>query len=272
MRYLAIARAGAYSVNMRSLDEAIFNDVILGLQAKGHTVDRIREELVGESVPPAYDAVITMARNVRRLTKFRTSLPCFNSIQGILACSHKALVASIFDEHGIPQPRHSTADGTCQQRPPYPLWAKRGNGCAETETDTVYVRNEDELHNALQTMQARGIDECLLQEHAQGDLVKFYGVEGTDFFHWLYADPTHSKFGLEALNSQFKGYPFAPNELKDIADQAARALGVQVYGGDCIITPQGGFSLIDFNDWPSFYCCRDEAARAIVARVSSPST
>ena len=40
-------------------------------------------------------------------------------------------------------------------------------------------------------------------------------------------------------------------------------LQVDVYGGDCIVSPDGSIRIIDFNDWPSFAPCRKEAAIAI---------
>jgi hypothetical protein len=43
----------------------------------------------------------------------------------------------------------------------------------------------------------------------------------------------------------------------------AAAVGLQVYGGDCIVTVDGAWYMIDFNDWPSFSRCREEAAEAI---------
>jgi glutathione synthase/RimK-type ligase-like ATP-grasp enzyme len=47
------------------------------------------------------------------------------------------------------------------------------------------------------------------------------------------------------------------------AEQLAKAVGLQVYGGDCIVREDGSYCVIDFNDWPSFSRCRDEAATAI---------
>jgi len=42
---------------------------------------------------------------------------------------------------------------------------------------------------------------------------------------------------------------------------ASRAVGLDVYGGDAVITNGNGVSLIDLNDWPSFSrCCRSAAA------------
>ena len=51
-------------------------------------------------------------------------------------------------------------------------------------------------------------------------------------------------------------------------DQAASTIQLDIYGGDCIIQPDGRPVLIDLNDWPSFSRCRDEAAQAIAERIS----
>ena len=47
----------------------------------------------------------------------------------------------------------------------------------------------------------------------------------------------------------------------------ARETGIVTYGGDAIVRADGSFCIIDFNDWPSFSRCRDEAADAIAAFV-----
>ena len=44
-------------------------------------------------------------------------------------------------------------------------------------------------------------------------------------------------------------------------------LDVVVYGGDCIISPEGDIQIIDFNDWPSFAPCRNEAGPQIARRI-----
>jgi hypothetical protein len=66
-------------------------------------------------------------------------------------------------------------------------------------------------------------------------LVKFYGVEGTDFFHWNYASRGHSKFGLEKVNGKEQGYPFDAQRIKRYADMTAKQLNTPIYGGDVII-------------------------------------
>jgi len=47
----------------------------------------------------------------------------------------------------------------------------------------------------------------------------------------------------------------------------AQLVGIDVFGGDAIIDSNGKFYIIDFNDWPSFSRCRDEAAKEIVKIV-----
>jgi hypothetical protein len=101
----------------------------------------------------------------------------------------------------------------------------------------------------------------VINEHLIGDLVKFYGVAGTGFFHWFYPnDMNHSKFGLEKINGEAKGLPFNLAYLKEICTKAANVLNVYIYGGDCVVDTNGNIKIIDFNDWPSFAPCRMDAA------------
>ena len=134
--------------------------------------------------------------------------------------------------------------------------------------DVVYVENAEEAEQALQQFKERGVGEAVVAcEHLEGDLVKFYGVEGTSFFNWGYASDSHSKFGLEERNGKAQGYPFSEAALKQIADEAAKLIGLPIYGGDCVISSDGSFRIIDFNDWPSFSRCRSAAAKAIAQRI-----
>ena len=57
------------------------------------------------------------------------------------------------------------------------------------------------------------------------------------------------------------------DELTAVADKAAEAAGLDVYGGDCIVRADGTFCIIDLNDWPSFSRCKTEAAKAIAMLV-----
>jgi len=65
------------------------------------------------------------------------------------------------------------------------------------------------------------------------------------------------------INGIAKGIPFSVEELKIQSDKAAEALNVPIYGGDCVISADGTLRIIDFNDWPSFARCREEAGGKI---------
>ena len=86
--------------------------------------------------------------------------------------------------------------------------------------------------------------------------------------HWQYASHGHSKFGLESINGKEKGYTFTPKAIKEHLDRFAALIDVPIYGGDAIIDADGNFWIIDFNDFPSFSSCRDEAAKAIAKRIT----
>jgi hypothetical protein len=47
-------------------------------------------------------------------------------------------------------------------------------------------------------------------------------------------------------------------------------VGLEVYGGDCVVGPDGSVLLIDLNDWPSYAYFRAQAAAAIADYVARP--
>ena len=146
----------------------------------------------------------------------------------------------------------------------FPCWLKRGDSHALVKEDVCYASTCDEALRVVADMKGRGIPSVVVNEHLEGDLVKFYGVQDDTFFHWFYPSSlSHTKFGLEAINGEAKQIPFSSHQLKQCADEAARVLKVPVYGGDAVVSPDGRIRIIDFNDWPSFAPCRNEAAQAI---------
>ena len=70
------------------------------------------------------------------------------------------------------------------------------------------------------------------------------------FFHWFYS-------------GEAQKYPFSFAQLETLARQAAAAAGLDIFGGDVIVSPAGELTLIDLNDWPSFAPCRERASYAI---------
>jgi glutathione synthase/RimK-type ligase-like ATP-grasp enzyme len=127
------------------------------------------------------------------------------------------------------------------------FWVKRGDAHAIHKEDVTLVYNKEETKNIIKEFHNRGIKQAILQEHLYGDTVKFYSVLGQDFFHWYYLNGDNHT-------------PFDTNKLQELAISSAEILGLYVYGGDAIITPEAEIIIIDINDWPSFAPVKDEAA------------
>ena len=143
------------------------------------------------------------------------------------------------------------------------LWIKRGDVHNSCDRDVVRIWNWPEIHAVLQDFRQREITHFIVQKHVEGDLVKFYGVGPGQWFTWFYHDP-----------SQVKKHPFTLDQLAGEANRGARALGLQIFGGDAIVAASGRIYLLDLNSWPSFARVRREAAVQIAwylqSRVLSP--
>jgi hypothetical protein len=134
--------------------------------------------------------------------------------------------------------------------------------------DVSYVRHPEEAQEVLQEYFLRGIKRAVINRHLEGDLIKFYGVQDSSFFYWFYPfEAGHSKYGHEAINGKSRGLEFDKDRMRAICQKASEVLDVKIYGGDCIISPEGDIRIIDFNDWPSFAPCRNEAAPHIAKCV-----
>lgn len=281
MNILCISRSSQYSPNMADNDSAIFASVCSELTNMGNSVATISEtDMVGYDYTP-YQRILTMARDTFSLvmlekeTSTEVQSRFINSIDGILRATNKAAVASQFLEAGIPQPEFIAGKGKeiliCSAESPsaitVPLWLKNCDGSATIAEDTTFCSTNQDFQNAFDSFASRNIQMWIAQTHLPGDLVKFYGVEGTDFFDWDYASKGHSKFGHEAINGKEHGFSFSAQRLKYYADKAAKVLNTPIYGGDAIIDSEGNFYIIDFNDFPSFSRCRNQAAKAIAQKV-----
>ena len=69
------------------------------------------------------------------------------------------------------------------------------------------------------------------------------------------------------MGERARRLPFEIEDLAAQAELAAKAVAVEVFGGDAIITPEGAIYVIDINSWPSFARVRAEAAVQISRRL-----
>jgi hypothetical protein len=271
-QFTGIQRASVFSPNHIGNDAAIFSGVAGYITEKGYDVSVISElEFLSGTIMP--ERVFTMMRNrssIKRLQQWeREGCIAVNSAFGIENCERERLT-KLFIEHNIPYPEsiivnsHEKVVPLLQQLNYSSYWLKRSDFHAIHREDVSYARHPEEVQGMLAEYALRGIDRVVINEHLEGDLIKFYGVAGSPFFYWFYPfDKNHSKFGYEKINGKAKGIHFDEEQLRYICRKAAETLHLIVYGGDCIVSPNGTIYIIDFNDWPSFAPCRKEAIPAI---------
>lgn len=264
LRIVGVSRGSEYSPNHVDNDAAIFSLTARELEKHGCDV-RVFNEKDFVSMGVEADYIFDMARDKATISLLKSmedkGAIVVNSAYGIENCSRRPMTEKLI-ENGIPHPESyiiSTDEEFLFES--FPYWIKRGDSHAIVREDVNYVECREEAELVLADFRKRGIGTAVINEHLLGDLVKFYGVAGTDFFFSFYpTEQSHSKFGLEAINGENRGYPFDKNVLKKYADKAAKVLNVPIYGGDCVVSSDGTIRIIDFNDWPSFARCRNEAA------------
>lgn len=261
-KILAISRAERFSPNSVDKDAAILGSVCDELERRGYSVARVSET---EQWSPSDDiaAYISMGRLGRTVDMLRrceeSGAVVVNGAGGVAVCCNRRQVTEAMVSASVPV---APAEGT------HGYWAKRADGVAEGPGDVRFAADEAALAAVLAEMRARGVADVMVSAHVPGDLVKFYGVSGTGFFRAYYpGDDGQWKFDDERHNGTPCHYHFSMAALHAMADRAAVSTGVSVYGGDCIVRHDGSICIIDFNDWPSFSRCRDEAASAIAEMV-----
>ena len=269
---LLIQRAACYSPNSEEKDLAILQEVgcffddakIIGEGDFVENFSTYNQLISVESLGAvnAYYQIISMARSPKALDCLeqleQRGIRVLNPSVGVRACQ-RSNVDKVMRENHLPLPPDKGDDG---------YWVKRADTAAQSKEDVCFCHDWAEVEKMRSTFVQRGITDIVAQAHVKGDVVKFYGVEGTDFFRYYYSgDDTETKFGDEERNGKPQYYSFSSSNLQADAEKLACLLQTPVYGGDAIIQEDGCYVIIDFNDFPSFSRCREEAAKAIVGRM-----
>jgi hypothetical protein len=265
-RCWGIYRELAHSPGRETDDAEILRAVARELQTHGFSVelkspDELPETPDGRGVAPYLFVMCERVPLVARLASWERQGVCIiNRPEGIRNTDRERTI-TLFARHGVPFPASvlaPTGSPAAAEEFPFPCWIKRGDVHATEPGDVAFVAQPDALAAALTKFASRGIERVVIQEHVPGDLIKFYGVgraEGS-WFEWFYhRDQTLSR------------HAFEPSALRAAVFRAASALGLEVFGGDAIVTPSGAIVLIDLNAWPSFALYREIAAQKIAAHL-----
>ncbi len=264
MNILGVYRETMFSPGRADDDARILEMTVRQLAMHGHTVhltpaDRLDARLNGA------DCVVSMAESDRALNILqeweRRGTRIVNAARAVYGCRRDALVR-VLQETGLPLPesRVLPVRGVHRHRSFHNeerWWLKRGDVHSTRPEDVVKARSHAELLRAADRFAGNGIERIIVQQHVEGETIKFYGVADDRYFAAFVTSDNNAGQKEEVT------YPC----LRALAAQAARAVGLEVYGGDAILTCDGRFLLVDLNDWPSFSRCADAASDAIAAYV-----
>lgn len=269
MKVTTIARNPANSPGMTNSDEAILALVEKELASMGHTVERIGEEQI-----PSEDTTIVchMSRNRATLKTLKEAEAkgciVLNTPTSVEHCSRHEQMLKLQENEILQPPFSIIANEKELLNAPFPGWLKKSTGWVQHKEEVSYVTGYDKASKALKKIKEYGCEGAIFSKHIEGDIIKFYGIEG-GYFTYNYPNPEKSKFGLEKINGTPKGYMFNKEELRQKAFEAAKCLGLSIFGGDCIVTPKGEIYFIDINDFPSFAAVRETAAHHIAKLIVS---
>lgn len=268
-----IHRHPIFSPHCEANDAAILDAVAKALNVYGIKLKVFSEEGFCQH-PAFYPFFLSMARDEKTLQLLNEfeghGAIVVNSPKSVRNCLIKNQLP-IFQQKNIPIPHTrlfkrkdynliNTLDFATEK-----VWIKRADAHSLSANDVMCVA-KNRLRKTIAHTDAKIIS---ISENLEGDLIKCYGVTETGFFRRFYPqENAYSKFGMEAHNAPLSYHSFDEKKLSNTFFDAARLLGLNVFGADCIVLPNGDFRFIDFNDFPSFATFRYEAAEAITTFIT----
>ena len=262
LQFAGISRKTEFSPNHVVNDLLIINKTADALKALGADVTMYDEGLITpESVKEKL--IFSMVQGPvgsKTLSKIEgRGAYIINSPRAVMNC-YRINMVKLLPESGIPFPKSVIVSTDSDVNPKQAglttskVWIKRGDVHAVHKEDVTLANTDDEELTLLKEFHARDINEAILQEHLDGDTVKFYAARETDLFYWYYLNGVyHTKF--------------VEKRLRDLASASAEVLNLFVFGGDAIIGKDGSITIIDINDWPSFAPVRDQASQHIAQLI-----
>jgi hypothetical protein len=244
---------------LREDDAAIMRRVGDALAERGFVVELIGADDLAEASPANLFVMCERGTALDRLASLEEAGSVVVNSAAAIRNTYRHRMVELFAHHRVPAPKSwIVAADAGAPRPADCAWVKRYDFHATQREDVMYAASDTGWREALRRFAERGIPFVVAQEHAPGDLIKFYGVRnraGTNdasWFEWFY----HRDKGM-------LGHAFDPARLRKAGFDAAAALGLEVFGGDAVIKANGEPMIIDLNAWPSYALYRDRAAEAI---------
>jgi hypothetical protein len=268
-QFLGIYREKRFSPGVHATGDAeILELTQAAITRAGYQTTLITPERL-PTVSPSASVVFSMCQSLEALAVLQEweqqGVLVINTPAAVRACYRLALVTAL-SHTTLPFPRSvvvsldqaepEPSEAVCALLPETTTgwWIKRGDVHAMQLDDVLFVPHAADVPTALVGLQQRSIRHAIVQEHITGQEWKFYAVRGYGVVHAFAPHDPHCP-------------PIDPVCLNTLAQQAGAVLGLDVYGGDCLLTADGDLCLIDINDWPSFRGCRPAVATQIAQHI-----
>ncbi|MBP7795370.1 MAG: hypothetical protein KA059_01185 [Elusimicrobiales bacterium] len=263
MRCLSVFREITNSPNRENDDALILKAVCDELIKLGVKVHLIEPDVIDDIIDDKWDLVVPMCENPVNLNKIKKiNAVFFNTVESVYNCYRLKMFNLIMKSCPdiFPKTIIRPMSDFPGEKPDFfsdkGVWVKRGDVHNTCLHDVHYVKRWDEAEKVRDDFATRRIKDVIIQEHIQGDLIKFYGVGPGKWFDWFYHKPT-----------VVKKYKFNVEDLHKNAVRFANAVGVEIYGGDAIVTEDSKIYIIDINSWPSFARVRDVVKKEIAKHI-----
>jgi glutathione synthase/RimK-type ligase-like ATP-grasp enzyme len=265
---LAVEREEIFSPGKEEADAAILQLACEEIVKIGFRVEWIAADALKDwQEPPAL--ILSMAQGDAALTHLARweaeGVFVINSTESVRNCSRRDTLFSCL-EFELPgyrvaptlvldtQGGSAVADArNLLKEWSFPVWLKRGDFHALGPDDVFQINDFERLEEALSAFASRDIPKAVVQQHVEGEVLKFYGVGWENF--WC------------------RPQEVTRHPLQDGVSVVGRAawdiLELEIYGGDIVLTPDENIFLIDLNDWPSFTGIQKESAIAISELVQN---
>ncbi len=262
LQVVGVYREPEFSPGTVAADAAIIDQVLAHLQDEGARTMAMTAAGFSVEPPGNVDLVIAMCQGAPALSRlasmYEAGAVTINSALAIRNCYRDLLAAGLM-RAGVPIPDGVLVPTSLplDLKPlralnmSAPIYVKRGDLHALGPDDVRRVEGREQLEKALANFAHRAVNLAYLQQEVTGTIVKFYGV-ADEYFSAIPEDGQSLKDSVKLT-------------LERAARTAAAALGLEVWGGDAVVSGQS-CTIIDFNDWPSFERVRSAAAAAIARR------
>lgn len=258
---LGVYRERIFSPGKIRQDADILESTLTELSRRGYKTSAAEAGNLERAKPPA--CVLSMAQSDTALHILESwqkrGTRIINSVTSVRNSYRKPLISLLAKANFPIPPSQILPLEAVERRISFGAWTaywlKRGDVHATRPKDVLRVTSKEELARAIDCFHRHKIREVLVQEHVEGETVKFYGVGSGEYFRAF-----RSSSG-EEITSQME-------HLAVLASKSAETVGLEIYGGDAILTEKGEVVLIDLNDWPSFSRCCHSAAKSIAKYIT----